>query len=1154
MAIPNIFQQKKKGFNTGFLAGSYEMSVESLLTEPQSKVRKFFMTDFIEELVSANEKAKDKRELEREKKAQQMDVSTANNNVGGLKDLGAENLKEFNEQLGVMSNNLYTLAKIIENDIYNLQYIPQIALSIKNTFNELSYEFSQGESSNMKIVNESIGGFASAMLAIASSADDIERAAKSLQASKASFQIMASIVNGLSKLNHELSDFDSEKLNAVSRSMVVISASIGILGLSVWAFSELVSPDMLLLPLVAITALSGINAIASRFSGDGDNKGLLAMSASIGILGLSLWAFSELVEPQHIFAPILALTGLAAATFLMSKASGDNLKTNSLVIGAASIGVLGLSIWAFNELIDDYDMLYKPMLAMMGLATTLFIVAKAGKNVLKGSLAMAIGSLTLFVLAEGISYFDDVKDESMKKAGLAVAGLTLALVATGINGKNVLMGSAAMIVGSLSVGILAEQIKRYDTIEYDTMTKAALAVGGLTLALAATGTSGVQVLLGSAAMLVGSVSVGILAENIKKFEGVTTEHLTNAALSVSGLGLAMAAVGAVGVLSLLGAGALIAGGLSLHVIVGAIRKFDEVKEEHIEAMNNSITGVGFSLAKIGNPFTVAFTIAGAGALSLSAMGLSAFVGSLKTIKDSKITVKDSINASSITSIFVDKITDTFDRNKDKMHAARLGIYALSGIGTLLSDLAKGVQSMANLTFTEYMVSGGKIVPKSIVNLTNEHFNAVGRNVGYIINALNDPLARAGQNASIFGNTPVGLGIKNLTGLGGVLTNLAKGVSDMANLTFVEYEVKNGKIQPKSIVKLDNSHFKMVALNTSAIISSLTEPLANAGKGGSFFSSESPIGKGIRNLTGIGAVLTGLAKGVSGMANLRFEEYSVKDGKLVLTSTRQLNEQDFANVGVNVGRIISALVNPLEKIAEMDMDDAKAGIKIGNSISKFMSKTASATSKFNETFAKTPIDTFKTNFSGYMETVGKSMLALHKTFNEETEKGGIVTSFNKILTGSSKLSANMKGVANGFERSAKANKSMIKSIDSLNLDHAKSLEAIVTSIKDKEFSNNIRLLTNAIGELSKSNTTLGTVIGGKSELDKVLEKDDKGKKDGNKSKKEDVSMVSLLQRQIEIQTATARDMMRIIAEMQSELRSIKSNQVNGSQVTKTKPKR
>ena len=83
------------------------------------------------------------------------------------------------------------------------------------------------------------------------------------------------------------------------------------------------------------------------------------------------------------------------------------------------------------------------------------------------------------------------------------------------------------------------------------------------------------------------------------------------------------------------------------------------------------------------------------------------------------------------------------------------------------------------------------------------------------------------------------GINAAVKVGNILTGIAKGVADMANLQVITYKVSNGKLVPADVVPLKPDDFKKAASNVNEILKALQVPLTDFGKawkgGGGWFS-------------------------------------------------------------------------------------------------------------------------------------------------------------------------------------------------------------------------------------------------------------------------------------------------------------------------------
>lgn len=112
------------------------------------------------------------------------------------------------------------------------------------------------------------------------------------------------------------------------------------------------------------------------------------------------------------------------------------------------------------------------------------------------------------VLAEGVKSFDGVDWESMAKAGTAITGMSVALFALGkVPLSAMLQGfvgaaavSGAMVILSFGFSQLVPQLKAFQDLDWETMAKALVALVGLGAVGVAAGAVAVPLLLGSVAI------------------------------------------------------------------------------------------------------------------------------------------------------------------------------------------------------------------------------------------------------------------------------------------------------------------------------------------------------------------------------------------------------------------------------------------------------------------------------------------------------------------------------------------------------------------------------------------------------------------------------------------------------------------------------
>ena len=220
-----------------------------------------------------------------------------------------------------------------------------------------------------------------------------------------------------------------------------------------------------------------------------------------------------------------------------------------------------------------------------------------------------------------------------------------------------------------------------------------------------------------------------------------------------------------------------------------------------------------------------------------------------------------------------------------------GLDSAAKVGNIISSIGKGVADMANFNVVDYVVKGNKLIPSGIRKLKDTDFELAATNVDLILKTLIGPLTKFGRAAKegsgLFSDGVLDAGINAAVKVGNILTGIAKGVADMANLQVITYKVSNGKLVPADVVPLKPDDFKKAASNVNEILKALQVPLTDFGKawkGGGGWFSKGDLEAGIVGIGKISDPIGKLAKMVVDMAAGRATVSEIKDGKLVPTST------------------------------------------------------------------------------------------------------------------------------------------------------------------------------------------------------------------------------------------------------------------------------
>lgn len=243
------------------------------------------------------------------------------------------------------------------------------------------------------------------------------------------------------------------------------------------------------------------------------------------------------------------------------------------------------------------------------------------------------------------------------------------------------------------------------------------------------------------------------------------------------------------------------------------------------------------------------------------------------------------------------------------------------LGNAMSGICKGLQSYANLSIPEYDETG-KVVGHR--EMDESDFQAAADNISLIVTTLGGTILQLYKenpeifDAGLIGNflgvdTPFTRVVKSCTGLGKMIAKIAEGVKDMAELKVPIYKGTD-KVGYRSLTQKD---FEAAAINTSLIVTTLGNAVLDlyannpnifdAGWFGNMIGQKTPFGRVVTATTKLGGMISGIAKGVKDMAELRVPVYD-KNGKEV--GSRSLGTADFMNAAINTQLIVSCLGNSI----------------------------------------------------------------------------------------------------------------------------------------------------------------------------------------------------------------------------------------------------
>jgi|GEM_PF-6856627 len=760
----------------------------------------------------------------------------------------------------------------------------------------------------------------------------------------------------------------ADDIESGSKNLMYMAASIILFGIAILVAAQLYGQILAgILGILAIYAVITMTVFfftfISKYIKDikSGSKNLMYMAASIILFGIAILVAAQLYG--QILAGILGILAIyAVITMTVFFFTFISKYIKDIKSGAEMLGVMALVLLGFGLILLLASLVYAQLwVGMLGvLAIFLTIAIVVGLMILLDKLSdtiydgvKALGIMVLIIFAVGIllllatiTYGKLVEGLVASWPILVVIGALVALMFA-INSMkgNIYQGALALFVMVAAVGLVG--LILYLISGYAKEMEAGLGASWPILILLGAlvvimyGLSKVKGDLIQGAIALGAISVSLLILAAALYVFTSSGFGLGDAVVLTALIIALGTIGTVlgalmeaGGLPLLGAVAMTAIGLSLLPLTAAlvIYKNSKIETEDIVVFGLLIVALAFLATELGGLMLFGgLPLLGAAAMGAIGLALIPFTKSLLTYKNSKFNETDAENFIAVLEKIITGLVTTFtDLSLNQLYKLRTGISALTGVGNVMTSLAIGIQNFANMKFIEYEVVKNKdgmavIQPKSINKLSDTDIQNAGLNFGKVIDAIVDPLRKVGEaeaaGDSWFSGGYISKGIKALTGIGGIMTGLAQGVQAFANMTFTTFKVvgtgADTKIVPASIEQIDmDVVIPRVVSTFEKVVTAMKIPLYNIGmregtSGGIF--SDGYISKGIKALTGVGAVMTDLAKGVQGFANLTFQKYKLdeKSGKLVLDGSPQtMGETEILKAKVQFRRVIDAILDPV----------------------------------------------------------------------------------------------------------------------------------------------------------------------------------------------------------------------------------------------------
>ena len=344
--------------------------------------------------------------------------------------------------------------------------------------------------------------------------------------------------------------FEAYQTNLKAGTLLKIGAAIALLAGSIVAIS-LIDSDKLSVSLGAITVLFanllGAMAIFNKISSDTGKvskacTAMIAMSVAVSILAGALKKVSDL-DWGELARGLVGIAGLTTIIVASSKAMASGQKqvmkgATSLIIFGAAIKILASACRDLSKL--QWDELGRGLTGVGVLFAEIAVflrVAKFNGKMLSTATGIVILAAAMKVLASACKDFGQMEWSEIGKGLAGIGGLLAELaVFTNLagNAKHVMSTGVALIAIGAAMKIFASAVKDFGQLQWDEIGRGLTAMGGALAELAISLNFMKGTLGGSAALLVASGALAVLAPVLSILGALSWEAIAKGLISIAG--------------------------------------------------------------------------------------------------------------------------------------------------------------------------------------------------------------------------------------------------------------------------------------------------------------------------------------------------------------------------------------------------------------------------------------------------------------------------------------------------------------------------------------------------------------------------------------------------------------------------------------------
>ena len=598
------------------------------------------------------------------------------------------------------------------------------------------------------------------------------------------------VTQGLDDIANAFGNFGSMSWDEIAQGLVGMGGSLAEVGTVITAVSK----------LAGFSSLFGSGSVLIVIQGLGD------LSNAFGNFGSMSW--DEIAQGLVGMGGALAEVGTVAGLLGTLAGLSGIIGSGSLVIAVQSLGDLSNAFGNFGSM--SWDEIAQGLVGMGGALAEVATISGvlgtlAGLSGLLGSGSILLGVQSLDDLYNAFGNFGSMSWDEIAQ-GLVGMGGALAEVAT-ISGVLGTLGGFASIIGGGSIliavqglGDLADALKKFGSMSWDEIEIGLTAMGEALGEIAVGGLANTLSIFGSLSIAAVAEPLGVLAESIKKWAGVSVPEGLEGELSSLASGITSFTFGG------LGASAISESAPAIGVMADSIKKWSGVTvPDNIEQ----------GLTQIANGVK-AFTLAFVGGATIDSIvgPLGKLSSAIKKWNDVKVPKN------------LDKDLKKISEGIKSFSTAFVGGWTLSAVTGPIGDLAKAIKKWNDVSVPEGIDKGLKRISGGIKSFSTAF---VG---GWTLSAVTGPIGDLAKAIKKWNDVSVPEGIENQIG------SLAKGVKNFENIGDISNATNNVTGIVNAVYKINELQFETISSGLSTLSTSIQ----------TFASNTS-------SLTGIGTTLT-----------------------------------------------------------------------------------------------------------------------------------------------------------------------------------------------------------------------------------------------------------------------------------------------------------